>query len=406
MKKKLHTTLLLLSLNFCLFGQNVTFDYQGYCIGSSLSGQSNFPRAMMPEIINTGTEYIMYFGYESPEENYIMYATSNDMNTWQVGDTVLVGSSDTTSREFIIGGARVIKLPNGQYRMFYRCSQKYTSSPFYHIRSAISTDGKTFTPEGICIENNTYDSNSFFKHIGHSEFYYDAGNNLRALLTAKDTTMTAMQPDNIYVALSTDGGLSWSNFVSKYTACHDPVIIVDSSQNYHVYCTYLNTSFKTGTSIDGVSWPGVLDTLFMIQNGDTIIESSSPIKIADLGAAVNPNGDIIIYSNHATEPGPWTHVAYWTTINTSSITQIDGFTNTNIYPNPFSTQTVLQIENPLHDATLTIYNYYGQRVAQMKNINGKTITLNRDNLVSGVYYVQLTDENKTISVDKLVIIDK
>ncbi|MGQ9820170.1 MAG: T9SS type A sorting domain-containing protein [Candidatus Kapaibacteriales bacterium] len=77
-----------------------------------------------------------------------------------------------------------------------------------------------------------------------------------------------------------------------------------------------------------------------------------------------------------------------------------------IYPNPFSTQTVLQTGNLLHDATLTVYNYFGQTVAQIKNINAQTITFLRGNLASGLYFIRLTEENKTIAVDKLVITDK
>jgi hypothetical protein len=77
-----------------------------------------------------------------------------------------------------------------------------------------------------------------------------------------------------------------------------------------------------------------------------------------------------------------------------------------IYPNPFSTQTTLQTDNPFHNATLTVDNCFGQTVAQIKNINGQTVVFSRDNLASGLYFVRLTEENKTIAVDKLVITHK
>lgn len=76
-----------------------------------------------------------------------------------------------------------------------------------------------------------------------------------------------------------------------------------------------------------------------------------------------------------------------------------------ISPNPFSTQTVLQTGNLLHNATLTVDNCFGQTVKQIKNINGQTITLSRDNLASGLYFVRLTADNK-IYTDKLIITDK
>jgi hypothetical protein len=41
----------------------------------------------------------------------------------------------------------------------------------------------------------------------------------------------------------------------------------------------------------------------------------------------------------------------------------------------------------------------------MKNISGKTVTLFRENLPSGIYFIRLIDENKTIAVEKLIITD-
>ena len=79
--------------------------------------------------------------------------------------------------------------------------------------------------------------------------------------------------------------------------------------------------------------------------------------------------------------------------------------NINIYPNPFSAQTTLQTENLFKGATLTVYNSFGQQVKQLKNISGHTITLHRENLPSGLYLIQLTQDSKVITADKLVITD-
>ena len=77
-----------------------------------------------------------------------------------------------------------------------------------------------------------------------------------------------------------------------------------------------------------------------------------------------------------------------------------------IYPNPFSSSTTLQTYHFLCNATLTVYNCFGQTVVLIKNISGQTVTFNRGNLPSGLYFIRLTEENKTIAVDKLVIVDK
>lgn len=80
-------------------------------------------------------------------------------------------------------------------------------------------------------------------------------------------------------------------------------------------------------------------------------------------------------------------------------------TKINLYPNPFTTVATLRSDIPLKNATLLIYNSYGQVVMQIKNINGQTITLARNNLASGLYFLQLTEKNKTFYKDKLVITD-
>ncbi len=76
-----------------------------------------------------------------------------------------------------------------------------------------------------------------------------------------------------------------------------------------------------------------------------------------------------------------------------------------IFPNPFSTLTTFQTDKIFKGATLTVYNSYGQTVKQIKNINGQTITLHRDNLSSGLYFIRLTQDSKVITADKLVITD-
>jgi hypothetical protein len=76
-----------------------------------------------------------------------------------------------------------------------------------------------------------------------------------------------------------------------------------------------------------------------------------------------------------------------------------------IRPNPFSSQTTLQTDNLLNMATLTIDNYLGQTVKQIKNISGQSVTLHRNNLPSGLYFIRLTQNNKVIATEKLIITD-
>lgn len=76
-----------------------------------------------------------------------------------------------------------------------------------------------------------------------------------------------------------------------------------------------------------------------------------------------------------------------------------------VYPNPFSSSITLQADNLFKDATLTVYNCFGQTAKQIKNINGQTIIFHRDNLPSGLYFIRITQDNKIFTTDKVVITD-
>ena len=65
-----------------------------------------------------------------------------------------------------------------------------------------------------------------------------------------------------------------------------------------------------------------------------------------------------------------------------------------IFPNPF-----------IYSTTMTIGNLYGQTLKQIHNISGQTISLSRDNLPNGMYFIRLTEENKIIAVNRLIITD-
>jgi hypothetical protein len=75
------------------------------------------------------------------------------------------------------------------------------------------------------------------------------------------------------------------------------------------------------------------------------------------------------------------------------------------FPNPFIYSTTIQTSDKLNNATLTICNTFGQIVKQVNNMEGQTVTLFRDNLPSGLYFIRLTKNKEIIAVEKLIITD-
>jgi len=77
-----------------------------------------------------------------------------------------------------------------------------------------------------------------------------------------------------------------------------------------------------------------------------------------------------------------------------------------IFPNPFSSSATLQPGKNFKDATLVVYNCFGEEVKQIKNINGESMVLRRDNLPEGMYFVRVIENNKIMVTGKLVIMDE
>lgn len=74
-----------------------------------------------------------------------------------------------------------------------------------------------------------------------------------------------------------------------------------------------------------------------------------------------------------------------------------------IFPNPFSSTTRIQCSSPFQNASLRLYNSYGQLVLQENNISGSTITLSREQVPSGCYYIQVSDEYNNQFTEPLII---
>lgn len=76
-----------------------------------------------------------------------------------------------------------------------------------------------------------------------------------------------------------------------------------------------------------------------------------------------------------------------------------------VSPNPFSSVTSLQFNIPLQDAELTICNTSGQIVKQLAHLSSQSITLYRDNLPPGIYFLFFTEDHKMIAKEKLIIME-
>jgi hypothetical protein len=160
--------------------------------------------------------------------------------------------------------------------------------------------------------------------------------------------------------------------------------------------------FKSGAIVAGGTLKGTATvsnwTSFNVPISSYTTADSAFIFLASCnsnGGAPIPHGNSALYVDNLN----------FDNLITTGISDLRKSDEFSVFPNPFSAQTTLQTDNLFKDATLTVYNSFGQTVKQLGNISGQTIIFHRDNLPNGVYFIRLTQDNQVITRDKLVITD-
>ena len=92
--------------------------------------------------------------------------------------------------------------------------------------------------------------------------------------------------------------------------------------------------------------------------------------------------------------------------STASINDIDVAKNTmSIHPNPFTNTGTIEFNAEMQNAEIEIYNMFGQKTKVINHVSGRRISFNRDDLQSGIYFIHLLKDNKTLANTKLIITD-
>lgn len=194
----------------------------------------------------------------------------------------------------------------------------------------------------------------------------------------------------------TDGS-TWTNMTSLipgFGVAKEELHNLDTTNGYLWITAYTDTAMSSGSPI----WRSTDSTVsaFVQSNingfGNPLIDGENPVTIGFKGRQYfgGPN-----YSDGG---------QIWRTTEFSGIDILKKETNSIIiYPNPFTLSTVLQTDYYLKNATLTVYNYQGQMVKKIVNLSGQTIVLNRDNLPSGLYFIRLTQGNRIMELEKIIV---
>lgn len=92
--------------------------------------------------------------------------------------------------------------------------------------------------------------------------------------------------------------------------------------------------------------------------------------------------------------------------NTTGMTYTEcGMRNISLFPNPFSGKLTLTADEPLDGVTVVMENSYGERVREMKNLTGQSVSICRGKLSSGLYLIRLIRNDQTIGSRKVLVVD-
>ena len=87
---------------------------------------------------------------------------------------------------------------------------------------------------------------------------------------------------------------------------------------------------------------------------------------------------------------------------TIGINELSKETEITISPNPFTSQTTISFSSEQNNTIIKVINVIGEIIAQ-STINGKQYTLDLSSASKGIYFLQITDEKKTVVNRKVVV---
>ena len=77
-----------------------------------------------------------------------------------------------------------------------------------------------------------------------------------------------------------------------------------------------------------------------------------------------------------------------------------------IFPNPFVTETQIQMDREVNNGRLEIFDMSGNRLMSLPWDSGKSFKINRGNLPSGNYVIQLRERDRVIGEGTLIVLNQ
>ena len=156
----------------------------------------------------------------------------------------------------------------------------------------------------------------------------------------------------------------------------------------NVYLTSLNSAGSL-TSFSHFGGTGITQLNKMIYNNNSILLSGNFNSVADF--------DFTTATNNLTPVGNSDNfIAKYNITNVLSSTKFNELNGT-LFPNPATNNLNLQLPTLIQNGTLKIISLTGQTVFEKQNINGSDFNFDVSSLNSGLYLIQVADEQNKFS---------
>lgn len=180
---------------------------------------------------------------------------------------------------------------------------------------------------------------------------------------------------------------------------YDNIIIHWQTSTFSSYQSYKNATLQDINSIYGnpiLGYPELPSPeLYLLATSCCINAGNPALAITEGETDINGNPRVLtgIIDIGASEfnPSLGLHGSF------------DDASSGRVAPNPFGQQTTIYSSQTMEDATLMVYDCQGKLVSERKNLSGKQIVLNRNDLNSGMYFYKITEANKLLSSGKLIV---
>lgn len=198
------------------------------------------------------------------------------------------------------------------------------------------------------------------------------------------------------------GGVScWNSFVRVYTPdFHEPLyssLVVgqwDTLTQAGGSNTELFGVYKTSQGVIAVGRQDA-DTL-----GNAIGNNIPVTNVTPWGTATPQNETaILVYYKASNLINPNDSISITTGIKTT-----DNSIDVTVFPNPFTKQTTIYFSEEQKNSVITVTDVTGRIVIGKRfMVNGKSAVLDMSDIAKGIYFVQITDENKNVVNRKVVV---